>query len=224
MSERMTIGDIEAQEAKAYEVSTDPTADMDVLEIVDVNYTEADRKLTDFVSKNVMLMQEHLLQQEIPDIQHVNKAYIDSLPTAISLNRLYQKVRLNAAKAKEKLELFDDQAMDQTKKELNREDNKRTWYSSTELKAAAHTKYKAKYAQLRAQYDLAEGRRSFIERLCNAWDSWQFSLGQISRNLIAEAHANGLDMKGQNYMPADPDEMRIDQLAEQAMNFNRPAN
>ena len=70
---------------------------------------------------------------------------------------------------------------------------------------------------------LAEGRRSFIERLCNSWDSWQFSLGQISRNLIAEAHANGLDLKGQNYMPADPDEMRIDQLADQAMNFNRPS-
>lgn len=215
MSERMTIGEIEAQDSEELAV----VADIDNVDVVDVAYSEADRKLTEFVSKNIMLMQEHLLQQEIPDLQHINKAYIDSLPTAISLNRLYQKVLLNKAKADEKLALFDDQAMDATKKELNRDDNKRTWYSATELKAAAHTKYKAKYAQLHAQCDLAEGRRNFVERLCKAWDSWQFSLGQLSRNLIAEANANGLDLKGQSVMPADPDDRQMEVLVDQAMNF-----
>lgn len=216
-----TIGEIEAQESEELTIAETSSTDVENVDVIDAAYTEADRKLTEFVSKNVMLMQEHLLKDELPDIASINKAYIDSLPTSIALNRLYQKVLLNTAKAREKLELFDDQAMDATKKELNRDDNKRTWYSATELKAAAHTKYKAKYAQLHAQYDLAEGRRNFIERLCKAWDSWQFSLGQLSRNLIAEAHANGLDLKGQSVMPADPDDARMEQLAEQAMNFGR---
>lgn len=203
----MTIGEIDKEEEIQIESA----------DLVQDAYEEADRKLVDFVNKNIELMKEHLLSSKFPDIQQVNQAYIDYMPVSISLNRLYQKVKLDASRAKEELEFFDDQAMDETKKELNREDNKKTWYSATELKAAAHTKYKAKYAQLHAKADLAEGRKSFIERLCRAWESWQFGLGQISRNLIAEATANGLDMKGQNLMPTDPDDGNFERLVDQAM-------
>lgn len=191
--------------------------DVENTDIITASYREADKKLIDFVSKNIELMQSHLLSSKLVDLQSINNAYIDYMPVSIALNRLYQKVRLDAAKAKEALDLFDDQAMDATKKKLNREDNKKTWYSAAELKAAAHTEYKSSYARLHAKYDLAEGRRSFIERLCKAWDSWQFGLGQLSRNLIAEANANGLDMKAQRVMPTDPDEARYESLVDQAM-------
>lgn len=185
-------------------------------DVIGVTYGEANKKLVEFVSKNIMLMKNNLIKSELPDLQSINKAYIEYLPISFSLNSLYQRVRFDAMKAQKELELFDDQAMYTTKMELNREDNKKTWFSATELKNAAHTKYKSKYAQLNAKVDLAEGRRSFVERLCKAWDSWQFSLGQLSRNLIAEANANGLDMKAQNLMPVDPDEVRIEKLVEQA--------
>ena len=217
----MTLGEIQNPEENQIAGATDnaPTT-----EVIKSAYEEADRKLIEFVNKNIELMREHLLSAEIPDIQHVNKCYIDYMPVSISLNRLYQKVKLDASRAKEELEFFDDQAMDETKRELNREDNKKVWYSATELKAAAHTKYKAKYAQLLAKADLAEGRRSFIERLCRAWDAWQFGLGQISRNLIAEANANGLDMKAQGMMPADPDDGNMERLVDQALNGGFPLN
>lgn len=183
-------------------------------DVIGTAYGEAEKKLVEFVSKNIMMMQNNLLTSEFPDLQSINKAYINYLPISFSLNNLYQRVRFDAMKAQKDLELFDDQAMHATKVELNREDNKKTWFSATELKNAAHTKYKARYAQLNAKVDLAEGRRSFVERLCKAWDAWQFSLGQLSRNLIAEAQANGLDMKAQQVMPTDPDEQRIDDLVD----------
>lgn len=209
----LTIGEIE----KAEELKIDTSNSAPDTELLNVAYEDADKKLVEFVTKNIDLMKDHLLSAKIPDLQQTNQAYLDYLPVSISLNRLYQKVKLDASRAKEELEFFDDQAMDITKKELNREDNRKTWYSASELKAAAHTRFKAKYAQLHAKADLAEGRRSFIERLCKAWESWQFGLGQISRNLIAEANANGLDMKAQSLMPADPDDSRMERLLSQAM-------
>lgn len=184
--------------------------------VIGAAYGEAEKKLVEFVSKNIMMMKNNLLTSEYPDLQSINKAYIDYLPISFSLNNLYQRVRFDTMKAQKELELFDDQAMHATKIELNREDNKKTWFSATELKNAAHTKYKASYAKLNAKVDLAEGRRSFVERLCKAWDAWQFSLGQLSRNLIAEAQANGLDMKAQQVMPVDPDDKRIEDLVDQA--------
>ena len=204
----------ESQKSEELQLEINSPENVDAIEFA---YSEADKKLTKFVEQNITLMQEHLLSSRLPDIQSINKAYIDYMPVSLSLNRLYQKVRLNAMKAKEELDFFDDQAMDEVKREFNRDDNKKTWYSASELKAAAHTKYKTKYAQLHAKADLAEGRRSFVERLCKAWESWQFGLGQISRNLIAEANANGLDMKAQTLMPTDPDDARMESLAEQAM-------
>lgn len=179
-------------------------------------YGEANKKLVAFVSRNIELMRAHLLSSKMPTLEDVNRAYFDCMPVALSLNDLYQKVRMDEKKAIAEYNSFDDQAMDAIKRELNREDNKKTWYSATELKAAAHTKYKNTYAALDAKVSLAEGRRSFVERLAKSWDSWQFSLGQISRNLIAEAHASGLDFKAQNYLPPDPDDTGMS-LAEQAM-------
>lgn len=209
----MTIS--EADKAESLD-TIDTTQVINDENVIGTAYGEAEKKLVEFVSKNIMMMKNNLLTSEFPDLQSINKAYIDYLPISFSLNNLYQRVRFDAMKAQKELELFDDQAMHATKIELNREDNKKTWFSATELKNAAHTKYKASYAKLNAKVDLAEGRRSFVERLCKAWDAWQFSLGQLSRNLIAEAQANGLDMKAQQNMPIDPDDKRIEELVEQA--------
>lgn len=211
----MTIDEADKLEELDNNITTQNTED-----VIGVTYGEANKKLVEFVSKNIMLMKNNLIKSELPDIQSINKAYIEYLPISFSLNSLYQRVRFDAMKAQKELELFDDQAMYTTKMELNREDNKKTWFSATELKNAAHTKYKSKYAQLNAKVDLAEGRRSFVERLCKAWDSWQFSLGQLSRNLIAEAQANGLDMKAQQMMPTDPDDVAIEKLVNQAQQEN----
>lgn len=184
-------------------------------------YGAANEKLVTFIEKNVMLLKENLLKSSFPDLQAINRAYINYMPLLLSLTSLYQRVKFDADKAQKELDLFDDQAMDSVKKELNRDDNRKTWYSSSELKAAAHTKYKSKYAALQAKVALAEGRRSFIERLCKAWDTWQFGLGQLSRNLIAEANANGLDIKAQGLMPADPDDNKMDMLVDQALAQSR---
>ena len=180
-------------------------------------FDDTNEKLTRFIDKNIAWMKSQLMKDHYDNLSSINRAYMGYLPASWELNKLYQRARADEKRAQAELEAFDDQAMDETKRELNRDDNKKTWFSPTELKAAAHTKYKAKYAQLHARVTHAEGRRSFMERLCKAWDSWQFSLGQISRNLIAEANANGLDMKAQGMLPADPDDHSIESIVNQAM-------
>lgn len=195
---------------------TEHNSDIFSVESIEHAYGEANKKLVTFVSKNIEIMKAHLLRSTFPSLQDINKAYINYLPVSCSLNDLYQKVRFEEKKAQEEYNLFDDQAMNATKLELNRDDNKRTWFSAAELKSAAHTKYKSKYAQLSARVALAEGRRSFVERLCKAWDSWQFGLGQISRNMIAEANANKLDMQSQNLMLSDPDDAKFEEMMQQA--------
>lgn len=201
-----------------------PQINQDELDAIGIAYGEANKKLIEFVTKNIDLMKSHLLNERLLDLSHVNKAYLDYLPVSMALANLYQKVFLNARKANQELEAFDDEAVDSTKRELTREaeQNKAFKFSATELKSAAHVKYKAKYAQLHAKADLAEARRSFIEKLCKIWDSWQYGLGQLSRNMIAEANANGLDIKGQNFAPPDPDDGNMDRMVDQAMQFSQP--
>ena len=210
----------EAEKAEDFDSAFSANGQFDVEDsslTIGAAYGAANEKLVTFIEKNVMLLKENLLKSSFPDLQAINRAYINYMPLLLSLTSLYQRVKFDADKAQKELDLFDDQAMDSVKKELNRDDNRKTWYSSSELKAAAHTKYKAKYAALQAKVALAEGRCSFIERLCKAWDTWQFGLGQLSRNLIAEANANGLDIKAQGLMPADPDDNKMDMLVDQAL-------
>lgn len=214
----------EAEKAEDFDSAFSANGQFDVEDsslTIGAAYGAANEKLVTFIEKNVMLLKENLLKSSFPDLQAINRAYINYMPLLLSLTSLYQRVKFDADKAQKELDLFDDQAMDSVKKELNRDDNRKTWYSSSELKAAAHTKYKAKYAALQAKVALAEGRRSFIERLCKAWDTWQFGLGQLSRNLIAEANANGLDIKAQGLMPADPDDNKMDILVDQALAQSR---
>ena len=214
----------EAEKAEDFDSAFSANGQFDVEDsslTIGAAYGAANEKLVTFIEKNVMLLKENLLKSSFPDLQAINRAYINYMPLLLSLTSLYQRVKFDADKAQKELDLFDDQAMDSVKKELNRDDNRKTWYSSSELKAPAHTKYKAKYAALQAKVALAEGRRSFIERLCKAWDTWQFGLGQLSRNLIAEANANGLDIKAQGLMPADPDDNKMDMLVGQALAQSR---
>ena len=214
----------EAEKAEDFDSAFSANGQFDVEDsslTIGAAYGAANEKLVTFIEKNVMLLKENLLKSSFPDLQAINRAYINYMPLLLSLTSLYQRVKFDADKAQKELDLFADQAMDSVKKELNRDDNRKTWYSSSELKAAAHTKYKAKYAALQAKVALAEGRRSFIERLCKAWDTWQFGLGQLSRNLIAEANANGLDIKAQGLMPADPDDNKMDMLVDQALAQSR---
>lgn len=210
----------EAEKAEDFDSAFSANGNLDVEDsslTIGAAYGAANEKLVTFIEKNVMLLKENLLKSSFPDLQAINRAYINYMPLLLSLTSLYQRVKFDADRAQKELDLFDDQAMDSVKKELNRDDNRKTWYSSSELKAAAHTKYKSKYAALQAKVALAEGRRSFIERLCKAWDTWQFGLGQLSRNLIAEANANGLDIKAQGMMPADPDDNKMEMLVDQAL-------
>lgn len=186
-------------------------------ELVRGAYTESEQKLIKFVQQNIELMKQKLLSVKMPTLTDVNTNLLQWAGESFSLNILYQRAKYDADRVKKELQAFEDQALMDVKREYNRDDNKKVWYSNTELQAAAHTKYKAKFAKLNAKLAVAEGRYSFMKHLLETWGSYQFALGTVSKNLQAEAYANGSNYKAQNYLPPDSDDNAVERLAQQAM-------
>lgn len=186
-------------------------------ELVKGAYSESEQKLIKFVQQNIELMKQKLLTVKMPTLTDVNNNLLQWAGESFSLNTLYQRAKYDADRVKKELQAFEDQALMDVKREYNRDDNKKVWYSSTELQAAAHTKYKAKFAKLNAKLAVAEGRYSFMKHLMDTWGSYQFALGTVSKNLQAEAYANGSNYKAQNYLPPDSDDNAVEKLAQQAM-------
>ena len=212
----MNISEAEESE-KEKEIELKEEEMMSGEELVKGAYSDSEQKLIKFVQQNIELMKQKLLTVKMPTLTDVNTNLLQWAGESFSLNILYQRAKYDADRVKKELQAFEDQALMDVKREYNRDDNKKVWYSNTELQAAAHTKYKAKFAKLNAKLAVAEGRYSFMKHLLDTWGSYQFALGTVSKNLQAEAYANGSNYKAQNYLPPDADDASVERLAQQAM-------
>lgn len=165
-------------------------------------YEESSEKLNEFVAKNIEVMRSYLISNSNPSISQLNKALVDYMPVLYSLQTLYNKVKFNKLKADEELDMFEAEAYMNVRNEYNNKDtDKKLFLSTKEIEAAYKVKYKNKLTSLRAKVDLAESRRSFVERLLKAWEGYQFILSNLSKNLVAEISANHLDIQGQKFTP-----------------------
>lgn len=170
-------------------------------------FDAANEKLITFVTKNIEKWKMHLHTVEYSNMDSINKALIDHPNVAFSLNVLYQRVRFDAERAQHEYDNFNAQAYMQMKEKYNNDKNKKEWYSVKELEYQARNTYKSTYDKLAAKRAAAEGRKSFVQRVLDQWASYQFVLQQISKNLIAEAQASGLDFKNMSRMPATPEDL-----------------
>lgn len=167
-----------------------------------LSYEESSEKLNEFVAKNIEVMRSYLISNSNPSISQLNKALVDYMPVLYSLQTLYNKVKFNKLKADEELDIFEAEAYMNVRNEYNNKDtDKKLFLSTKEIEAAYKVKYKNKLTSLRAKVDLAESRRSFVERLLKAWENYQFILSNLSKNLVAELSANHLDIQGQRLTP-----------------------
>lgn len=167
-----------------------------------LSYEESSEKLNEFVAKNIEVMRSYLISNSNPSISQLNKALVDYMPVLYSLQTLYNKVKFNKLKADEELDIFEAEAYMNVRNEYNNKDtDKKLFLSTKEIEAAYKVKYKNKLTSLRAKVDLAESRRSFVERLLKAWENYQFILSNLSKNLVAELSANHLDIQGQKLTP-----------------------
>lgn len=168
------------------------------------DYEEAAEKLNIFVAKNIELMRKHLMANTTPDIGQLSKAMIEYMPVLYSLQTLYNKVKFDKLKADQALKQFEAEAYMTTRNEYNNKDtDKKLFLSTTEIVSAYRVKFKATITKLEAQRDLADSRRSFVERLLSSWDSYQYILSNLMKSAIAEANANKLDVLGQRYQQED---------------------
>lgn len=167
-----------------------------------LSYEDSSEKLNEFVAKNIEVMRSYLISNSNPSISQLNKALVDYMPVLYSLQTLYNKVKFNKLKVDEELDIFEAEAYMNVRNEYNNKDiDKKLFLSTKEIEAAYKVKYKNKLTSLRAKVDLAESRRSFVERLLKAWENYQFILSNLSKNLVAELSANHLDIQGQRLTP-----------------------
>ena len=170
-------------------------------------FDEANEKLITFVSTNIEKWKTRVHTVEYTSMDSINQALIEHPSVAFSLNVLYQRVRFDAERAAHEYASFDAQAYMEMKEKYNNDKNKKEWYSVKELEYQARNTYKSTYSKLAAKKAAAEGRKSFVQRMLDQWASYQFVLQQISKNLIAEAQASGLDYKNMSRMPAMPEDL-----------------
>lgn len=155
-------------------------------------YTKAEKNILDYVSKCLDLMKKNLNfnTNETPSISQLQLACIKHEPCLIALTTMYNRQKVNLSKAQDEYDAWFAEKYMALKEEKNLPTNKSVWYSPKELEYLVKTKWKEEFAQKRAAIAQADAQRSFIERLVRSWESYQFTLGTMSRNAQAEAYAD----------------------------------
>ena len=163
-------------------------------------YSEYEKELIQKVEEITTLMENNLLfsGSRTPTFDELNRAMLGYEPILFKLITIYNKVKMNLSKANDDYDMWFSEKFIEVKEELNRKDNKSTWYSAKELECTVKSRYKDDFLRLRAAVAKAESERSFVQRMISAWESYQFILSQLSKNSIAEANVIYSSLQGKS--------------------------
>lgn len=160
-------------------------------------YAEAaERRLTEFVDKQITKMREYasLGNTKEPTFFEVNEALMTYQDTLLALLALHNTAKIENIKAKE---AFDDWYASKyilVREEVNpRNLSSQKWYSQKEIEMLVRQRYNDKYKELSWNVSMTEQQLSFLRRLLEGWNSHQYVLTQLSKNLIAEVNGMGVE-------------------------------
>lgn len=151
--------------------------------------SDTEEKFLAFVNEQIEKMDKKLLfwGDSSPPFSVLNKALLDHSHVMLALTSLYEHARIEVSKAKEMYDEWHAIKFLEIRTEVNRDDlAKSKWYSEKEIEYMIRSKYKSEYAIRKSEYELAESKRSTLQRLIDSWSSYQFILSQLSKNSIAE--------------------------------------
>lgn len=147
-----------------------------------------------FVEREIYKMNNKLLfnGERAPSIYELDYALATYQQTLFALTALYEQAKYDAEIAKAKYEEFYNTKYMEVRNKYNNIDVKNSqWLSAKEVEATTYSVYKKELAALKADWIEKDCERSTSERLCRGWESYQFVLGQLSRNSIAEINSSG---------------------------------
>lgn len=151
-------------------------------------------ELVAFVEREIFKMNNKLLfnGERAPSIYELDYALATYQSTLFALIALYEQAKYDAEIAKAKYEEFYNTKYMEVRNKYNNIDVKNSqWLSAKEVEATTYSVYKKELAELKADWIAKDCERSTTERLCRGWESYQFVLGQLSRNSIAEINSSG---------------------------------
>lgn len=151
--------------------------------------SDTEEKFLAFVNEQIEKMDKKLLfwGDSSPPFSVLNKALLDHSHVMLALTSLYEHSRIEVSKAKEIFDEWHAIKFLEIRTQVNRDDiAKNKWYSEKEIEYMIRSKYKAEYAIRKSEYELAESKRSTLQRMIDGWASYQYILSQLSRNTISE--------------------------------------
>lgn len=155
--------------------------------------SKAEQELIDFVSKQLKKMDNKLLFEgnSSPTIMELDLALVQHPHIFLALTSLYQQSRWDLQVAQEKYDDFIAQKFNEIREEVNTRDiTASKWCSKEELNYILRSRFTKEIRELKAEVMIAENKRSFLQRLLDGWNTYGFTLNQLSKNSIAELSSN----------------------------------
>jgi len=165
--------------------------------ISDIGVTpSAEQELAIFVNTEIKKMQEFATigSGKDPTFFEINAALMNYEQTYLSLLALHNDARWTLKKVQDRYDDWFAHKYIELRDELNpRSLSAQKWYSQKEIEMHVRVKYSAEYQARIWELNTSEQELNFCRRLLEGWQSQQFILTQLSKNLIAESAASNLE-------------------------------
>lgn len=157
-------------------------------------YKKSQEELLMFVSKQIELMNSNLLfsGQTQPGIFELNQSLMNYESVMLGLIAIHAESRSSLDIEKEKFDNFYAIKYSQVKKEQAALGKSAQFTAQREIELYVRNTFMDEIAQYKASIIRAENEYNTINHLIDAWKSYQFILGRLSANSIAEAQAAGV--------------------------------
>lgn len=170
---------------------------------IDEVLSEKDSEILQFVNEQILSLGRKIIRFEgngTPPLSLINECLMTHSSTMLALQSLYESARLDLLRAKKVYDAWHAQKYVEVKAkyvaiEKTSRTEKTVWLSKDEIELRIIADYKDDYLLYQNQIDEADEKRSCIQRLIDTWNSYGFSLNQLSRNAIAEMNSNNFGGK-----------------------------
>lgn len=156
----------------------------------------AEQRLIEFVENQIAKMRQYskLGNGQEATFYEVNEALMSYQNTLLALLAMHNTAKIEYMRAKESFEDWYAQKYITIREEVNpRTLSAQKWYSQKEIEMMVRQKYNDEYKRLSWNVNLTEQQLSFLRRLLEGWNTHQYILTQLSRNLISEVNGMGVE-------------------------------
>jgi len=156
----------------------------------------AEQRLIEFVESQIAKMRQYskLGNGGEANFYEVNEALMGYQNTLLALLAMHNTAKIEHMRAKEAYEDWFAQKYILIREEVNpRSLSAQKWYSQKEIEMMVRQQYNDEYKKLTWNVSLTEQQLSFLRRLLEGWNTHQYILTQLSRNLIAEVNGMGVE-------------------------------